>query len=170
MEEKNDIMQYKNILPEDFDGTFRFTNFSKEDFVGKWGGREYHFPAESTAPIIMTDQTPLEIQQIRKKFAKDLAEREYMKSDSFSKLKLQERNSDGTPRLNSIKQAGTYSMNELTSYIQRCLEPLPISRSRVTQSPKENIQDKLSRNEKGELNTEIIDEKTSLRERALNAK
>ena len=165
METKN-VMQYEPILPVNFDGTFRFTNWTDEDFIGKWGGKEYHFPSGTTSPMIISDQTPLEIQQIRKKFAKDLAEREFYKSLEYKRLQSQERNTDGTPRLNSIQQAGTYSMESLTPFIQKCLEPLPISTATVTESPKIPLEEKLTRNTEGELNTVAIDKKVSLRKKA----
>jgi hypothetical protein len=167
--EKKDIMQVERVLPADFDGTFRFTNWTDEAFVGVWGGKQYHYPAKTTSPIVMTDQTPLEIQQIRKKFAKDLAEREFFKGQAYNRLHAQERNNDGSPRLNSIQQAGTYSLEDLSPFIQRCLEPLTVASAKVTQAPKESIESKLSRNESGELNTEVIDKKTSLRKKALEA-
>ena len=167
--EKNDIMKYESALPENFDGTFRFTNWTDSDFVGKWGGKEYHFPAHTTSPIIITDQTPLEIQQIRKKFAKNLAEQEFHKSQAYQNLKKQEMNNDGSPRLNSIQQAGTYSIDQLTPYIQRCLEPLPVAQATMTEAPKVNLEEVLSKNEEGELNSIAIDKKTSLRKKALES-
>lgn len=162
-------MQVERVLPADFDGTFRFTNWTDEAFVGVWGGKQYHYPGKTTSPIVMTDQTPLEIQQIRKKFAKDLAEREFFKGQAYNRLHAQERNNDGSPRLNSIQQAGTYSLEDLSPFIQRCLEPLTVASAKVTDAPKESIESKLSRNESGELNTEVIDKKTSLRKKALEA-
>lgn len=167
--EKQNVMQYEPVLPTEFDGTFRFTNWTDEDFVGTWGSKEYHFPAGTTSPIIMPTQTPLEIQQIRKKFAKDLAEREFYKSQEYGNLMKQERNNDGSPRLNSINQAGTYSMEVLAPFIRRCLEPLAIASAKVTESPKAPLEDKLSRNEEGELNSQPVDKKTSLRKKALEA-
>lgn len=159
-------MKYETVLPEDFDGVFRFTNPTIEDFVGKWGGKEYRYPAMTTSPMIIPEHSPLEIQNIRKKFAKDLGEREFFKSTQYSKLQAQERNTDGSPRLNSIQMAGTYSMNDLTSFIQQCLKPLPVSKALVTEADKEKLEDKLSRDESGDLNTVAIDKKTSLREKA----
>jgi hypothetical protein len=167
--EPKTIMQYEPVLPANFDGTFRFTNWTDEDFIGTWGSKQYHFPAKTTSPIIIHDQTPLEIQSIRKKFAKDLAEREFFKGNQYTKLLAQERNNDGSARLNSINQAGTYSIETLTPFIQRCLEPLPIARAVVTEIPKEVLEEKLSRNESGELNTEAIDKKTSLKKKALES-
>jgi hypothetical protein len=163
------IMQYQPVLPKDFDGTFRFTNWTEEDFVARWNSKEYRFPAKPTSPIIINDQTPLEIQSIRKKFAKDLAEREFSRSVEFEKLRLQERNNDGTPRLNSIHQAGAYSIESLTPYIQRCLEPLPVGRVEVSVAETVPLEDKLSRADDGSLNTEAIDKKISLRKKALES-
>lgn len=169
MEKTQEIMKYDAMLPADFDGTFRFTNWTEEDFIGKWGSKEYHFPAQTTSPIIMHDQTPLEIQQIRKKFAKDLAEREFYKSENYKRLQAQERNNDGSPRLNSIQMAGTYSLDSLAPYIQKCLQPLTVVTAVVTDAPKQPIEDRLSRNEEGELNSSVVDRKTSLKKKALEA-
>jgi len=66
-------MKYETTLPEDFDGVFRFNNWSNADFVGGWGGKKYIFAAETTSPMVIPEHSPLEIQYIRKKFAKDLA-------------------------------------------------------------------------------------------------
>lgn len=169
MENDKGIMSYETVLPEDFNGVFNFTNPTDEDFVGVWGKKEYRFAAQSTSPMIMPEYSPLEIQHIRKKFAKDLGEREFFKSSTYKNFLAQERNNDGSPKLNSIHQGGQYSENELTSFIQQCLKPLPITKATVTDSPVEKIEDKLSRNDEGELNTEAIDRKASLRTKALNA-
>lgn len=170
MNDDKTIMKVETVLPEDFDGTFKFTNWTDEEFVGVWGKKQYHFPSLSTSPMIMADYSPLEVQNIRKKFAKDLAEREFFKSQAYKeRFMSQERNPDGSPRLNSIHQAGTYSLDTLTPFIQRCLEPLPISKADVTIAAPDKMEDKLSRNEEGELNTEAIDKKTSLKKKALEA-
>lgn len=163
---EDNIMKYETVLPEDFDGVFRFTNPTDEDFIGKWGGKEYKYPAQTTSPMIIPEHSPLEIQNIRKKFAKDLGEREFFKSPAYAKLRLQEINTDGTPRLNSIHMAGTYSTDNLTSFIQQCLKPLPISKALVTEMQKEKLEDKLTRDDDGELNTVAIDKKTSLKDKA----
>ncbi len=81
----------------------------------------------------------------------------------------QERNPDGTPRLNGIHSAGTYTEGDLKEYIQRCLEPLPVSQAIVTEKVKERIEDKLTRNDDGELNTSVVDQKTSLKAKAMAA-
>lgn len=170
MNDDKTIMKVETVLPADFDGTFRFTNSSDEEFIGVWGKKEYHFPPNSTSPMIMADYSPMEVQNIRKKFAKDWAEREFFKSQSYKeKFLSQERTADGAPRLNSIHQAGTYSLDTLTPFIQKCLEPLPIVKADVTVAVTNKMEDKLSRNEEGDLNTEAIDRKTSLKKKALEA-
>ena len=162
-------MAVSPVLPEDFDGTFRFTNWTDEDFVGRYGSKDYTFPAKTTSPMIMVDFTPLEIQQIRKKFAFKLAEREFGKSQAFVNLLKQERNPDGTPRVGSIHGAATYSINELAPYIQKCLEPLPIAKVTVTDAPSDPMENKLSRNEEGEIVSQAIDKKISLKKKALES-
>lgn len=166
MNEDKGIMKYESVLPADFNGVFMFTNPSDAEFVGKWGGKEYHFPAESTSPMIMTEFSPLEVQHIRKKFARDLAEREFFKSSGYRTLSDQE-GKPGNRTMNSFQHAAAYTISELTPYIQQCLVPLPEARAAVTNAPKVKLEEVLSRNDDGELNTEAIDQKTSLRKRAL---
>lgn len=158
-------MDFEPVLPEDFDGTFRFTNDSDEDFVGKWGGKEYLFPARTTSPIVIFNATALEIQQIRKKFAKDWAEREYQKSDAFRALLKQERNSDGSPRLNSFHAAGSYGIDQLTPFIQRCLKPLPNAKATVKVIEKQPLEETLHRDDEGDLVTQAVDKGISLKDK-----
>ena len=161
----NTIMDFERTLPEDFDGTFRFTNDSDEDFTGKWGGKEYNFPAHATSPMVIFEATPIEIQSIRKKFARDWADREYQKSPAFLALMKQERNADGTPRLNSIHAAGTYGLDQLTPYIQRCLKPLPVSKATVKVTAKARLEDSLHQDEEGDLVTQAVEKNISLKDK-----
>lgn len=163
----DNIMKYETVLPENFDGVFRFTNWTDEDFMGKWGGRQYLYPALTTSPMIIPEHSPLEIQNIRKKFAKDLAELQFFKSKSYDVYRKQEKNDDGSPRLNSIHQSAAYNLTDLTPFIQQCLKPLAISKAIVTEMDKANLEDTLSRDEEGSLNTSVVSQKTSLREKAL---
>jgi hypothetical protein len=140
-----------NILPEDFDGVFRFTNFSDEDFVAKWDKVEYTFPANKTSPMVM-NATPVEIQNIRKKFARELAEREFYKTPKFNKMN--EHVPGGKPAL--------YTDSDLQPFIQKCLEPLPIVHARTRVLPKDNLEDKNSKDEEGNPLTVPLDKKKSL--------
>lgn len=161
------IMKYETVLSPDFNGVFTFTNDSDEEFVGTWGKKEYHFAPRSTSPLIMPDQSPLEIQNIRKKFAKDWAEREFYKSDKYNFFMKQERNADGTARLNSIHQSVAYTIDDLKEGIQKCLKPLEIKKAFIEEAPQVDLEKVLSRNEDGELNSRAVNQRTSLKERAL---
>ena len=155
MNDEKTIMRVETVLPENFDGTFYFTNWSDENFVGKWGGKEYHYPAQTSSKMVLPEHSPLEIQQIRKKFAKDLAEREFYKSSGYDVLRGQE----GTPGnrvMNSIHQAATYSMDDLTPFIQKCLEPLTVAQATVKQTEGIRLEEKLSKNEDNELNSAVV--------------
>lgn len=162
------IMRYEPVLPEDFDGTFRFSNPSNEDFIGVWNKKEYLFPAGTTTPIVINDHSPLEVQHIRKKFAKDLAEREFYKSKEYKVFADQE-GMPGNRVMNSIHQAATYNMKDLEVYIQQCLKPLPVSKLIVKDVVAEPLENKIHRKEDGSFNTEAIDKRTSLRKKALES-
>lgn len=160
--------KYETVLPADFDGVFRFSNPDDEDFVGVWGSKEYLFPAQTTSPMVIPEHSPLEIQSIRKKFAKDLAEKMFYRSKGYRVLAGQE-GKPGNRTMNSIHQAAAYSDKDLEPYIQMCLKPLTISELKAKPVMRQPLEDKMSRNDSGELNTEAIDSKTSLRSKALNS-
>ncbi len=168
----DNIMKHETILPADFDGTFKFTNsWPDREFIGVWGKKEYHFPANSTSPMIMPDHSPLEIQNIRKKFAKDWAEQDFfLNAEQYKRLTAQERTAEGVAKLNSIHQAGTYTLDDLKEGIQKCLKPLESSKAFVSVTESVPLESKLSRNEDGELNTMAVNQRTSLKERALAGK
>jgi len=168
MNENRSTLQYDTELPEDFDGRFFFTNPTNEEFVGTWAKKEYHFPPMTTSPITIIDASPLEIQQIRKKFAKDLAEKMFWDSKQYKALAKQE-GTMGNRNLSSIHQAGQYSLSDLEPFIQQCLKPLPEARAKVKRIDATPLEQTLSRNDEGELNTGVVDSKTSLKKKALEA-
>lgn len=159
-QEKEGIMKYESVLPADFNGVFHFTNWSKEDFAGVWGGVEYHFPALSTSPMVMPF-SPLEIQNIRKKFAKDLAEREFGKSKEYTTMRKQE-GTPGNRTMNSIHQAATYSLDTLAPFIKKALEPLPVSKAITRTAPRQSVEDKVHRSPKGKPITEAVGDDSDL--------
>ncbi len=162
-------MDYESVLPPDFDGVFRFSNPSKEDFIGVWAGQEYLFPALSTVPIVIIEHSPIEIQHIRKKFAKDLAEREFYKSKSYKEKAAQE-GKPGDRRFSGIHQAATYTIHDLEPYIQACLKPLTVSKLVSKPAQRVNVEDKLHMRDDGSFNTEVITDKNiSLKKKALEA-
>jgi hypothetical protein len=168
MHNDQSIMRYEPVLPEDFTGTFYFSNPTAEDFTGVWAGKQYLFPAGTMSAIMIPEHSPLEIQHIRKHFARALAEREFYKSKSYDTYRKQE-GTPGNRNLNSIHQAVAYTLKDLEPYIQEYLKPLPVSALLSKPVAKENIEDKLHKNDDGEVITQAIDKKTSLREKALKA-
>lgn len=112
-------MNNENVLPSDFDGVFRFTNFTEREFKAKWNNVEYTFPPLKTTPMIIPSATPEEVQHIRKKFARELAEAVFYESEKFKFMNDKERGQ--VPAL--------YTDSDIAPYIQRCLEPLPIAQA-----------------------------------------
>lgn len=165
---ENSTLKYDTELPEGFDGRFFFTNPDTEEFVGIWGKKEYHFAPRTTSPITILDASPLEVQQIRKKFAKDLGQKMFWKSKGYAALRKQE-GTPGNRTMNSIHQAGSYSDSDLAEFIQACLEPLTEDTAKVRTIQTKPLEETLSRNDDGALNTGVVDAKTSLKEKALKA-
>ena len=160
MQEDN-LMKFENTLPEDFDGVFRFTNWSGEEFVGIWGNKEYHFPPQATSPMLIPDQSPLEIQFIRKKFAKDLAEREFFKGQNYEHLRAPE-GTMGNRTMSGIHTASTYTLDDLKEGIQKCLNPLEVKKAFVQTRQSEDLEEKLSKDANGDLNTGAIKDSKDL--------
>jgi len=171
MQDDKSIMKYESVLPENFNGTFKFSNWSEEDFIGKWNSKEYHFPAGTTVPMVMPEHSPLEIQHIRKKFAKDLAEREFFKTSKYETFRSREGAKDEMgmiqPRGNGMSHAGQYTIEDLTPFIKKGLEPLPDATLTSKMTEKTPLEDLIHRDDEGNLTTQAIDKKTSLRDKAL---
>ena len=153
-------MEIEKILPENFDGIFRFTNNSDEEFVVKYNNKEYRFPANSTSPMIMPEFSAVEIMNIRKKFAYKYAEQKFFKSKAYDHQRSRESSKDKMGMLHPYGQgmshAGQYSIDDLAPYIQECLVPLPIGKVSVTQVPKVELDQVLSKDDSGNLNTGVV--------------
>lgn len=147
----------EEILPVGFNGTFYFTNYSNEEFKARWNSKEYTFPPESSVPMIILDATPIEIQNIRKKFAKELAEREFFKSDRMAYIEAQ------NPRhtLSSFRSAVGYQDSDLKPFIQRSLEPLKVEKMKVHLVPT-GSDDQFHKDENGKPVTPVVTEGTDL--------
>lgn len=108
-----------------FEGVFKFTNPTDEDFVALWNNKEYVFPAQTTCPIIIANESLENIQEIRKKFAYKLAVREFYSGKEYSRLvKLGEKSKSGMPP--------TFDEKVLEPMIEMCLKPLPMAQAKVT--------------------------------------
>ena len=160
--EKTNVMERVKMLPENFDGIVRFTNWSDEDFTGRWNSKDYEFKANSTSPLFMVDQTPLEMLNICKKFALDLAVREWGKSQWTKDNLKRERNADGSPRFQGMQGAATYSIDQLAPLIQKGLYVYPESKTHVSEVQRPKLEDKLSKNEKGKRSSGVVEDGSSM--------
>ena len=169
--------KYTQVLPSNWDGRFPFTNDSDEDFVYVWAKKAYLFPARKTVDMMKMgfNQTPIEVQNIRKFAAKKWAEREFFKSGKYESMRSREGTKDenGTisPRLMSFNAASAYSESDLLPGIQACLTPLPEVPAMVMEGTvepligenKQKLEDVLHRDERGNIQQYVIeDDKQSL--------
>lgn len=125
MEDK--IETKDELMSLDFDGVFRFTNDSDEDFITLWNNKEYTFPAHKTVKLVIPDESLENIQEIRKKFAYRWAVREFYKSKEYIKMSKM---GNGLPP--------TYAEKILEPDIQKCLTPLPEVAIKVKQGKKDD--------------------------------
>jgi len=163
-EQKKDVMERVKMLPENFDGIIRFTNWSDEDFVGKWNSKEYEFKANTTSPLFMVDQTPLEMLNICKKFALDLAVREWGKDKWYSDNLKRERNADGSPRGYGMQGAATYTIDQLAPLIQKGLYIYSASKAKVQEALRPKLEDKLHTDDDGQIVTKAVKKNSSMRD------
>ncbi len=147
-----------SVIPPDFDGVFRFTNFTDIEFKASWNKKEYTFPPKSTVPMIILGSTPEEIQHIRKKFAKELAEREFYAGESIKKLDSM--NTSGA--LNSFRTAVTYSPKDLEPFIAKCLEPLSVAKATVIETPPVDEDKMLRKDRTGKRVSKVLNGDESL--------
>ncbi len=114
-----------NMQQDDFDGIFRFSNNSDEEFKVLWNNKEYTFPPHTRSPIIIPNETSENIQEIRKKWAYKWAEKEWFKGAEYERMKNM---GNGLPP--------TRDDATLEPLIQMCLEPLVEARAVVKELPK----------------------------------
>jgi hypothetical protein len=115
------------LIKDEFDGVFRFTNATEEDFKVLWNNKEYVFPAGTSCPMIIANESLENIQEIRKKFAYKLAVREFYKGKVYHDMSKM---GGGLPP--------TFDDKLLQPWIDQCLVPLPRAQAKVTELPKDN--------------------------------
>lgn len=144
--------QYQN----NFDGVFRFTNATDEDFKALWNNKEYIMPAGKTTPMIIGGETLENIQEIRKRFAYQLATREFyrgkikdMAGNTYSKLAKM---GNGLPPV--------FDDKILEPMIESCLKPLPEVKMTVKDVVKKQAKFKASKaiSDKSNPNFEFKDD------------
>jgi len=141
----------ENVLPVDFDGTFKFTNSRDTEFKAYWNSVEYTFPALKTVPMVISNATPLEVQNIRKKFAREWAIEEWYKTPKF--IGMNTHVPGGTPAL--------YTDKDLAPLIQKCLEPLPLGHTTIKVVEKDEDA-KFTVDQKGRKRTRVLSDGESL--------
>lgn len=114
-------------LSSEFDGVFRFTNATDEDFKVMWNNKEYTFLAKTTSPMIIANETLENIQSIRKKWAYKLATREFYKGKEYMKMSQM---GNGLPPI--------FDEKVLQPWINECLKPLAPGRVQVQELPKDD--------------------------------
>jgi hypothetical protein len=118
-------------IPTGFDGVFRFTNPTSEEFVTMWNSVEYKFPPMSTSPLIIMGESPENVQAIRKKFAHRLAVEVFYNSDRYNDLNDLTKKK-GVPPLVDFEKEPVF-----IEFVQKCLEDLPVSHAAVEPIKKE---------------------------------
>lgn len=121
------------MYDDNFDGTFKFTNATDEDFVFLWNNKEYVFEKGTCSPIIIADESLENIQEIRKKAAYKLATREFYKGKQYRSMSKMGR---GTPP--------TFDDKVLQPWIDECLKPLPVSKVKVNARKGKNEETKFT--------------------------
>lgn len=121
---------------EDFSGVFYFTNPTNKERRKLWNNKEYIFPPESRVPLIIASETLDNIQEIRKRFAKDLALERLYEGEP-----VKDRQGNVVFDYNKAKGLGngmppTFDEKILEPFIEECLKPLPIKRGSVKQGKK----------------------------------
>ena len=115
-------------INDEFDGVFRFTNATDEDFKVLWNSKEYTYPAGTSSPMIIPNESLENIQEIRKRFAYKLAVREFYKGKLYHEMSKM---GGGLPP--------TFDDKILQPWIDQCLVPLPKAFAQVKEMPKEKI-------------------------------
>lgn len=145
------------VIPESFKGYFEFTNFSDEPFTAMWNSVAYTFPPMTTSPLIILKESPENVQEIRKRFAKKLAEREFAKTQKFKDLS---KSSEGMP---TFRSALSYQESDLSDLTQKCLMPLEVATPKVVVEDVAAKEDSvLLRDERGRRKNRVISENENL--------
>lgn len=142
----------KTVEPSEFP----FTNYTDEPFTGMWDSQGYDFPPKSTVPMLgmIPSASPLEIQNIRKKFANDLGIQEFYKSKEFKKadVTIEEAQAGKVPAL--------ANPSDFAPYVQRCLEPLPVAKAVIKEVPRKEVP--IVKDAKGKPGSRVLEEGESL--------
>ena len=121
------------------DGVFYFTNpglykmrnrdgVETKDFTALWNNKEYLFKEKTTTALVIANEPPENIQEIRKRFAKSYAQGWFHQTKRYRDMVKAGKNLPAT-------------YNEDTEFgevIQACLTPLPKGQIEVKDLPRES--------------------------------
>jgi len=114
----------EETLNPNFEGIFYFTNPTSKDYTHLWNNKEYTFPAMKTVPLIIPTETLEATQEIRKRFAYDLALADFYGGQEYKRLvKIGNATPSGTPVM--------FNDKVLEPMIELCLKPLEKSVAKV---------------------------------------
>jgi len=136
-------------IPDGFKGVHYFTNPTQTDFKTYWNSVEYTFPAHSTAPVIIPNESVEGIWFICNKFARELATLMLYESDKY---KMHE--SDAP--MGSGKTPALLTDEDLKPYMAKCLEPLKEAQAEVKKVEIDQTEQKLHKDENGRKKTKIL--------------
>lgn len=134
---------------------YPFTNYRDVEFKAKWDSVEYTFPPMKTTRMLgmIPNATPLEIQSIRKKFAREFAIELWYGTDKFKFMDAPERGA----------RPAIYTESDLAPFIQRCLEPLPVGVPKIEHQPTApKMEQGMSKDSKGRNVSRLLDKDESL--------
>jgi hypothetical protein len=143
-------------LPEDFNGVFYFTNPTDTEFESYWNSVKYTFPAEKTVPLIIPAESPLGVQEIRKKFAKELATLMFYKTDKY---RIRE---ESAPAGGMVQNPAIFTEADLAPYIQMCISPLPLAQATAKVEVLDQTEKKMHVDEEGKRRTKVVKSGDSL--------
>lgn len=120
------------------DGVFYFTNpglvksrledgTETLDWTALWNNKEYTFKAKTTVPLIIANEPPENVQEIRKRFARKYGQDWFHQSKRYKDL----------VKKGGYMPAGYNETAEFGAIVQQCLTPLPKSTIVVKDIPRE---------------------------------
>lgn len=124
---------------EDFGGVYYFTNPTNVPRTYLWNNKEYTYEPESRSPMIISNESLENIQEIRKRFAYRMAQERLYEGEPVKDVK-----GNVVFEYAKAKEMGgglppTFEDKILEPFIQECLQPLEIKKAGVTNA--KNIDD-----------------------------
>lgn len=116
---------------DDFGGVYYFTNPTKVARTYLWNNKEYTYEPESRSPMIISNESLENIQEIRKRFAYRMAKERVYEGEVVKDI-----SGKVVYDYNKAKDMGnglppTFDDKILETFIQECLKPLEIKKAAI---------------------------------------